>query len=151
MRFDRLAESMHELRQQIRERWSKITDSDLRNLGEGFEGLAAVVAKRYSISTKQARADVAEFAEQVGTSFREAARAIGDAARELWRDGRNRVAGAVHHGSERASDLLHAGRDRVVDLRSKADHAIQARPLTSVAIAAGVGALMGFLLRGRSS
>lgn len=151
MRVQRLNERVHDLAQRIRDRWSKLTEEDVQSLQGDFDRLVGVVAERYAIPAKQARQDVMEFAHQLGTTFKEAAQMMGDAARDLWRNGRERVSEALAHGSEKAADLWSASRRQVEDLRGQADAAIQARPLTAVAIAAGVGALIALLLRGRSN
>ncbi|MEZ5964560.1 MAG: hypothetical protein R3F56_11995 [Planctomycetota bacterium] len=151
MRYDRITGQLEDLKQQIRDRWSKVTDADVQSLNGDLGRLVGVVAKRYAIPAKKARADVAEFTEQVGTSFKEAAQVMGDAALDLWRNGRERVAEVVNNGSDKAADLWSAGKQQVDDFRAQTDAAIQARPLTSVAIAAGVGALLALLLRRRSA
>ena len=146
MRLERLSGQVDELKRQLRRKWSKLTHSDLERLDFDVDRLTQVVAKRYEIPAQEARAQVEEFVAHVGATFREASQFFGDAARDLWRNGRAQVMDAMHAGSERASELWHRGRDRAGDFWHKASGTVQQRPWTSLAVVAGLGALIGVLL-----
>lgn len=149
MRLERISGQVDDLKRQLRRRWSKLTQTDLERLDFDTGRLAQVVAKRYAIPAKQAREQVDGFVDQVGTSFREASQMLGDAAKDLWRNGTSHVADAVHTGTERASELWATGRERLTEIGDRANRVVQARPWVSVAIATGVGMALGLLLRRR--
>jgi ElaB/YqjD/DUF883 family membrane-anchored ribosome-binding protein len=142
MRSDRLQDNLESFRAQLQRKWSKLTQQDVLGI-EGDAGtLAATLAKRYSLSVKDAREQADEFLGGMGTSLREAAQAVGDAAGNLWRSGRNQVTEAVSSGAEKVTSLWESG-------CQKAEKAMSQRPLTSLAIAAGAGAVLMLLLRRR--
>ena len=149
MKLERISDQVDDLKRQLRQRWSKLSQADIDRLDFDTGRLAQVVAKRYAIPAKQAREEVAGFVDQVGTSFREASQLIGDAAKDLWRTGTSQVADAMQNGSGRASELWAASRERLTQLGDRANDTVKARPWTSVAVAAGVGMLLGLLLRRR--
>jgi ElaB/YqjD/DUF883 family membrane-anchored ribosome-binding protein len=140
---------VEDLKREMRKQWSKLSKADLEGLDFDVGRLATVVARRYSIPAKAAREQVDAFVDQFGTTFREATQLVGDAARDLWRNGAASVSDAVHSGSEKASELWASGRERLTEFGERAHKTVQSRPWTSVAIAAGAGVLLGLLLRRR--
>jgi ElaB/YqjD/DUF883 family membrane-anchored ribosome-binding protein len=54
-------------------------------------------------------------------------------------------------GKTRAGELLQRGRERAVELKGGFEEGIRAKPIQSVLIAAGVGAIVGLLVGRRSS
>ncbi|MCA8953647.1 MAG: DUF883 family protein [Planctomycetes bacterium] len=150
MRFERLDSTLGELKSRIKEHWSKLTDADLQKLEGRYSNLADVVAKRYSIAKNDAEEEVSQFSDEVGTTFREVAQHLGDAAVDAWRNGKHAVTDVVSRGSAKAGELWDSAKSEAGRLRNNTDEIIRERPLTSVLIAAGVGAVLGLLLRPRS-
>lgn len=150
MRPERLSDQLAAFRDHVQNRWAKLTKQDVAGVDLDAGSLAAVLAKRYSMPTKEARLQADEFLHGLGTSLGEAAQVVGEAAGDLWRNGRQQVADAVSQGAEKVSDLWQSGRDRADLLCRRAEKMVAQRPFTSLAIAAGAGALlMMWLRRGR--
>ncbi len=149
MRLERISSQVGDLKRQMQQQWTKLTKADLEQLDFDLGRLSQVVAKRYAIPAKQAREQVDAFVAQSGTTFREASQLIGDAAKDLWRNGTTQVADAVQSGSEKASALWATGREQLAEFGERASRTLKQRPWTSVAIAAGTGILLGLLLRRR--
>lgn len=149
MKLERIGEQLDAFRDEVSRKWSKLTKSDLAELDHDLGSLSGVLSKRYSMPAKQAREEAESFVDSFGTTFKEAAELVGDAARDLWRSGKNRVADVVSAGGEKATDLWDAGREQVTDLQRRAHRAVNDRPLTSLAIAAGIGALLAIFLKRR--
>lgn len=150
MRLERISGQVDDLKRQLRHQWSKLTAADLERLDFDVGRLSQVVAKRYAIPAKQAREQVDAFVERFGTTFREASQSVGDAAKDLWRNGRSQVVDAVHNGSEKAGELWANSREQLAELGQRASRTVQSRPWTSVAVATGVGLVLGLLLRRRA-
>lgn len=149
MRSNRLHENLESFRDQVQRKWSKLTKQDITGIEGDVGTLVSTLSKRYSLSVKDAREQADEFLGGLSTSLREAVQAVGDAASDLWRSGRDQVTGAVSSGAEQVTDLWASGRERASELGRRAERAVSDRPLTSLAIAAGVGALLMLWLRRR--
>lgn len=150
MKLERIGEQLSALRDEAAQKWSKLTKSDLADIGQDLEGLSDALVRRYSMPAKQAREEAETFLSAFGTTFKEAASMLGDATRDLWRSGKDHVAEVVHAGGEKVGDAWDAGRRRIADLQSVAKRTIDERPMTSLALAAGIGALIAMLLRRRA-
>jgi ElaB/YqjD/DUF883 family membrane-anchored ribosome-binding protein len=149
MRPERLLDKLESLREQVQRRWAKLTKQDVASVDLDASTLAAALTKRYSLPTKEARQQAEEFLGGLGTSLSEAAQAVGEAASDLWRSGREHVTDAVHQGTEKVTDLWESGREQMSSLGKRAEKAVVQKPLTSLLIAAGVGALLALWLRRR--
>jgi ElaB/YqjD/DUF883 family membrane-anchored ribosome-binding protein len=151
MRSERLLDGVHSFRDQVHRRWDKLTKHEVENIDLDASSLASALAKRYSLPTKDARQQAEEFIAGLGTSFSEAAHVVGEAASDLWRNGREHVTEAMSQGAEKVTDLWQSARDRMDLLCRRTEKAVVQRPMTSLAIAAGVGALLMIWLRRRWS
>jgi ElaB/YqjD/DUF883 family membrane-anchored ribosome-binding protein len=149
MRPERLSDNLAAFRDHVQHRWGKLTKQDVAGVDLDASSLATVLARRYSMPNKEARQQADEFFHGLGTSLSEAAQVVGEAAGDLWRNSRQHVADVVNQGTEKVTDLWQSGRDRTDVLRRRAEKMVAQRPLTSLAIAAGAGALLMMWLRRR--
>jgi len=149
MRLTHVHEQLAAFRREVARKWSKLTKADLESVDCELGSLSEIVAKRYSIPARQARQQAEAFLDGFGTTFREAVSLVGEASRDLWRNGRHHVNEAVHSGAEKAGDLLQTGRDQLAALRQRTGKLVGDHPLTSIAVAAGAGVLLALLLRRR--
>ncbi len=85
MKLERIGEQLDAFRDEVSRKWSKLTKSDLAELDHDLGSLSGVLSKRYSMPAKQAREEAESFVNGFGTSFKEAAELVGDAARDLSR------------------------------------------------------------------
>ncbi len=83
-----------------------------------------------------AREDLRDAAHKIGEGFQEAGGAARDYAKER-----------ATEASRRAQDAYAEGRDRVRAAEDRFESYVQQHPLKSVAIAAGVGLLLGLFSR----
>lgn len=101
--------------------------------------------------TKQMEAgkeDVASAGEHLSQLKDDAAR-VAERAMEAGRAGVEAAREKLEEGKEVMHDVAERVRTRGNDLLAQAQEYIEEKPLQSIAIAAGVGVLMGLLLRGR--
>lgn len=147
MRFERLENTLSDLRSRIHDKWKKLTKDDLDKIEGHYSGLGDVIAKRYSMTKAEASKEVEDFANEVDTTFREVAEHLSDAAAGAWRNGRHAVRNAFDATTDKANELWEASKDSAYRLREGTNEVVRSRPLTSVLVAAGVGILAGMLLR----
>jgi len=95
----------------------------------------------------------AESPEQLVTHLREmlheAEHMVGDTAGQYVGEKAEAMRERLHHAQERLEELYENARDKVVAGAKTTDHAIRTHPYESLAIALGVGVVVGALLRRR--
>lgn len=78
--------------------------------------------------------------------LREQVRVLTDDVKELGRLTKEALVGKVESAKTSARSAVEAGRDRAVDYRDQLADITREKPLKSVLVAAGVGALLGLFL-----
>ena len=88
---------------------------------------------------------------EVGAQVRDKAQEVGaqarDKAQEVGAQVRDKAQEMVRQGEETASDYYQQGRQQMDALEHTLEEGIRAKPLQSVFIAAGMGMLLGLLLK----
>ena len=88
---------------------------------------------------------------EVGAQVRDKAQEVGaqvcDKAQEVGAQVRDKAQEMVRQGEETASDYYQQGRQQMEALENTLEDGIRAKPLQSVLIAAGMGMLLGLLLK----
>jgi ElaB/YqjD/DUF883 family membrane-anchored ribosome-binding protein len=74
-------------------------------------------------------------------------RDIGKLTRELFGEGKDQANGALEAAKERASELTGTARDNAQGGKDALVNRVQQKPLTSIAVAAGVGFALSMLTR----
>ena len=91
------------------------------------------------------------FPAEVGAQVRDKAQEVGaqvrDKAQEVGAQVRDKAQEMVRQGEETASDYYQQGRQQMEALENTLEDGIRAKPLQSVLIAAGMGMLLGLLLK----
>jgi ElaB/YqjD/DUF883 family membrane-anchored ribosome-binding protein len=77
------------------------------------------------------------------------ARAVKEDLRELGKATKTRATEYYEDGKEKSAEYYQQGKQRVADVGDRVEGYIREKPLQSVMIAAGAGALLGFLLTRR--
>jgi ElaB/YqjD/DUF883 family membrane-anchored ribosome-binding protein len=145
MLLDHVMHRLGKLRSKIRRRWRKLTDEDMQAFDAGPDEFVDVLRERYGLSERDARdqldrlisefeGSVAAVAAKADRSARSLLEAGRDRLQSAWRDGKQAVLGAWDGGTEKVRVAYHDVEDR-----------IRERPVVALAIAAGVGALIGML------
>jgi len=97
------------------------------------------------------RNGITESPEQLVTHLRdllaEAEQLVGDSAGELVGEKTEDMRARLHHAQERLQEFYATARDKVVAGAKTTDATIRAHPYESLAVAVGVGMLVGALLR----
>jgi len=149
MNFERLVDDWRDLKARIRANWDKLTDADMAKLDTGMSAFAAALQERYGWTAEKASEDLERFLARVRSSVADAAASCRDAAEEAWQSGASRVRDSVQSGRERLAQEWEKRAEQASACSDRVETMIQQRPFVSIACAAGVGALLGFLWRRR--
>jgi ElaB/YqjD/DUF883 family membrane-anchored ribosome-binding protein len=136
-----------ELRTAIKKQWARLTDEDLARLDESLDTFTSVLQQRYGISRESAHADLHGFLAGVREKVGEAAAHLKEAGAEAWSRGKERLREGLDAGRERLEQQWQKRRQQAAECTNRLGAAIQERPLQSLALAAGAGALLALLLR----
>ena len=89
----------------------------------------------------------AEVGAQVRDKAQEAGAQVRDKAQEAGAQVRDKAQEMVRQGEETASDYYQQGRQQMEAVENTLEDGIRAKPLQSVFIAAGIGMLLGLVLK----
>jgi ElaB/YqjD/DUF883 family membrane-anchored ribosome-binding protein len=103
--------------------------------------------KNNTASTAQSPKDLLH---DLRTLVAEAEKMLGDSVSEHTEDAMNALRSRFHAAQERLSEFYSGARKKVIAGAKYTDETIRANPYQSLAIAAGVGLLIGVLLGRRS-
>jgi ElaB/YqjD/DUF883 family membrane-anchored ribosome-binding protein len=93
------------------------------------------------------RQDVARIGQQVADALSNAATVAKTQAKGGYKDARKDVNSIVSHASDRAGVVVDAVQDAATSIENTFEDAIQTRPFASVALAFGLGILIGVTRR----
>jgi ElaB/YqjD/DUF883 family membrane-anchored ribosome-binding protein len=102
-------------------------------------------------SPAEVGAQVRDRAQEAGAQVRDKAQEAGaqvrDKAQEAGAQVRDKAQEMVRQGEETASDYYQQGRQQMEAVANTLEDGIRAKPLQSVLIAAGIGMLLGLVLK----
>jgi ElaB/YqjD/DUF883 family membrane-anchored ribosome-binding protein len=121
------------------------------NMNNAMENAAfgeeETLARRLEKDLTAVKKDIAHLSEQVVDAVNALASAAQDQGRRGLRQARANVDGAVSGASDRAGALAGRAQDAAASLADGVTGAIQERPVTAVALAAGIGLILGVAWR----
>jgi ElaB/YqjD/DUF883 family membrane-anchored ribosome-binding protein len=152
MDWDTIERNWDRYKNLAREKWHRIPDTAFESLGGSRDRLIEAIEQAYDVSREQALREVSYWS-------REATRAADAVAEDLSRS-RARAAAEIRALAEGTSTRIAEGRQRFADLREEAGGRgavavdqvrgqVQAHPAATLAIAVGVGMLLGHLMMRR--
>jgi ElaB/YqjD/DUF883 family membrane-anchored ribosome-binding protein len=152
MEWDTIETNWERYKNLARERWHRIPDNVFQNLGGSRERLIEAIERAYEVSKEQAQ-------RQVHHWLSEAPR-VADAMAEISAQARSRAAAEIRALAEGTSTRITEERQRFADLREQAGARgelavrqvrgqVQAHPAAALALAIGVGMLLGLLMARR--
>lgn len=113
------------------------------NTGKNLENVATKVAPLSSVLHDGA----AEIKQTLGHMAHDGKGAIG----QMVHDGKGAIGQMVHDGKSRIDQLVEDGQERVGDWKTRLGTTVRERPIQSLLIVAGIGAVLGMLLRRRNA
>jgi len=107
-----------------------------RETAMGGEGGAAGVTQ----TLKNVGSEIGNYASNKASQLK-------DTAQEYYHTGRDKAEEYMHLGADKAQEYYEMSRQKAMELEQNVESYIRQKPLQSVLIAAGVGAVIGFMLR----
>jgi ElaB/YqjD/DUF883 family membrane-anchored ribosome-binding protein len=103
------------------------------------------------MNTGNSSENVATKSEPLSTILHDGGVEIKDTLGHMAHDGKDAIGQMFQDGKSRVGHLVDEGQARVGDWKSEIGKAVGERPIQSLLISAGVGAVLGMLLRWRSA
>jgi ElaB/YqjD/DUF883 family membrane-anchored ribosome-binding protein len=152
MDWDTIELNWERYRKLARDKWHKIPDAVLEDIAGKRERLVAAVERAYDVSLEQAERDVNRWSEE--------ARRVGDALADRFARSRSQAAAEFRSAAGATSARVAEGRQRLADFRGEAGargelaigrtrEQVRAHPAAAIALAVGIGMLLGQLLTRR--
>jgi len=152
MDWDTIELNWERYRNLAREKWHRIPDAIFQGLGGSRERLIRAIEQAYDYSNEQARREV--------THWMSEAPRMADTIAEMGARSRSRAAAEIRALAEGTSTRIAEGRERFAGLREQASARgdvavrqmrgqVQAHPAATLALAIGVGMLLGHLMMRR--
>ena len=132
MDWDRLEGNWKQMKGRVKERWGKLTDDDLAAIAGRREQLEGKIQERCGYAKSQARKEIEDW-------YRSTESYLADEIEDIRRDIED-LARIVNKQVDRAQA-------RTIEAAHGAGAVIMRNPLTTVAIALGVGLLIAVLVR----
>ena len=139
-------ENWDDVKARLQQRWGQIDQGDFESSGTWDDLLGRIQAK-----TGEARASIESFASQLLGEAKVKAGDWRQYAQQMADDARNRAAGAGTYASETARQRSGEARDMMHEQMEAAGQAVRSKPVTALAYAFGLGALVGVVLGSRRS
>ena len=143
MDWNQVEGNWKQVRGNVKKQWGKLTDDDLAAIDGRREVLEGRIQERYGYTKDRVRKEIEEwqrsFASQVSRGGDELAAHI-----ESIRDDIQSLTSTV---SRIANQQLGRAQDKAIDAATQAEEAIRRNPTSAVAMALGVGFLLGVFTR----
>src|SRR4029450_10526657 len=144
------AEVGTQVRDSAQEAGAQVRDK-VQEVGTQVRDKAQEVGAQVRDKAQEVCAQVRDKAQEVGTQVRDKAQEVGaqvrDKAQEVGAQVRDNAQEMVRQGKESASDSYQQGRQQMEAGEHTLEDGIRAKPLQSVLIAAGIGMLLGLVLK----
>jgi ElaB/YqjD/DUF883 family membrane-anchored ribosome-binding protein len=148
MDWDTIELNWERYKKLAREKWHKIPEDVFQNIGGSRQRLINAVGHSYDLSLELAEQDVNHWSKE--------APRVGDALAEEFARSRRRAADEFRSVAGAASSRMAEGRQRLADFREQASARgevalaeargqVRAHPVAMVALAVGIGLLLGQL------
>jgi uncharacterized protein YjbJ (UPF0337 family) len=136
MDWNRLEGDWKQLRGRVKQRWGKLTDDDLTAISGRRDQLEGKIQERYGYARSQARKEIEDWYRSTESYL---ADEIDDIRTEL-----QSLAASV---GRIANKQIGRAQVRATEAAHEAEAAIARNPLTAIAIAVGLGFLLGVITR----
>ena len=136
MDWTRVEGNWKQMKGTVKERWGKLTDDDLTAIAGRRDQLEGMIQDRYGYAKERARREIEDWFHSIESNLAEQI--------ETLRCGIQELSSTVERIAK--EQLPHA-RSRATDALTDAEEAVKRNPLVVVAIALGLGLLIGVLTR----
>jgi uncharacterized protein YjbJ (UPF0337 family) len=136
MDWMRVEGNWKQMRGGVKERWGKLTDDDLTAIAGRRDRLEGLIQERYGYAKERARREIEDWYRSLESDLSEQI--------ESLRSGIQNLSSTVERI---AKEQIPRTRSRATDALTDAEEAVKRNPLVVVAIALGLGLLIGVLTR----
>jgi len=136
MDWDRLEGDWKQLRGKAKERWGKLTDDDLTAISGRRAQLEGKIQERYGYAKSQARREIEDW-------YRSTESHLADEINNI----RTEIQSLAASVGRIANKQIGRAQGKAAEAAHEAEAAITRNPLTAIAIAVGLGFLLGVLTR----
>lgn len=142
-----LREQWDEFKNAVKQQWSKVTDEDLAKFDATLTAFASMLQERYGITRDSACGEVQGFLARLHEDLKSTAAHLRESAHDTWDRTRDRVRDGGQAVRDRVEALLTEQRAKLDQRSRRVREFVHDRPMGSLAVAAGAGALLALLLR----
>ena len=143
MNWNQIEGNWKQVRGNVKKHWGKLTDSDLTAIAGRREELEGKIQERYGYTKDRVRKEI----EQWHVSLRSEL----DQSREQWADQLETIRADLERlsstVSRAANTQIGRAQDKALDVAEQAETAVRRNPVSALAIALGVGFLLGAFTR----
>jgi uncharacterized protein YjbJ (UPF0337 family) len=136
MDWMRVEGNWKQMRGGVKERWGKLTDDDLTAIAGRRDRLEGLIQERYGYAKERARREIEDWYRSLESDLSEQI--------ESLRSGIQNLSSTVERI---AKEQIPRTRSRATDALTDAEEAVKRNPFVVVAIALGLGLLIGVLTR----
>ena len=136
MDWTRVEGNWKQMRGRVKERWGKLTDDDLTAIAGRRDQLEGMIQERYGYARERARREIEDWYRSIESNLAEEI--------ETLRSGIQSLASTIDRIAK--GQMPHA-RGRPIGAINEAEEAVKRNPLSALAIALGLGFLIGVLTR----
>jgi len=134
---------LEQVRGNVKKHWGKLTDDDLTAIDGRREVLEGRIQERYGYTKDRVRKEIEEWQR----SFASQASSGGDELAAHIESIRDDIQSLTSTVSRIANKQLGRAQDKAIDAATQAEEAIRRNPTSAVAMALGVGFLLGVFTR----
>ena len=136
MDWTRVEGNWKQIKGRAKERWGKLTDDDLTAIAGRRDQLEGMIQERYGYAKEKARKEIEDWTRSIETSLEEQIAAL-----------RSGIQGLSSTVERIAEEQFPRARSAAEEALNDAEEAFKRNPLFVVAIALGLGFLIGMLTR----
>ena len=136
MDWTRVEGNWKQIKGRVKERWGKLTDDDLTAIAGRRERLEGMIQERYGYARERARNEIDDWSRSIASSLEEQIASL--------RSGIQTLSSTVERI---AQEQFPRARSTAKDALNDAEEALKRNPLVFIAIALGLGFLIGVLTR----
>jgi uncharacterized protein YjbJ (UPF0337 family) len=136
MEWARLEGNWKQMKGRAKERWGKLTDDDLTAIAGRRDQLEGMIQERYGYAKERARREIEDWYRSMESNLAEQI--------ESLRSGIESLSSTV---DRIAKEQFPRARARTTEVLDEAEEAVKRNPISALAIALGLGFLIGMLTR----
>ena len=143
MDWNQVEGNWRQLKGSAKAQWGKLTDADLMQIEGRREQLEGKIQERYGYTKERVRKELEDWYRSVTSDLRESGGDLSCEINAIRADLQNLTSTVARL----ANKQIERAQDTAVEAVQQADEAIRRNPLTSIAIAVGLGFLFGVFTR----